>query len=149
MTNDAVLKIDPLSQFYDLSIDSSGDIETSDFFDTSILYSIFGEKRASPDEVVEPQLRRGWIGNTADFENGSKLWLFSQERITRDVLNRIQDEAAKSLQWLVNEGFAVSINRVTATLSKGKVQLEITISRSRDKVDRKFFTLWENTGRAN
>jgi len=108
MTNDAVLKIDPLSQFYDLSIDSSGDIETSDFFDTSILYSIFGEKRASPDEVVEPQLRRGWIGNTADFENGSKLWLFSQERITRDVLNRIQDEAAKSLQWLVNEGFAVS-----------------------------------------
>lgn len=148
MTTDAVLKVQATSQQYDFSIDSDGDIQTADFFDTSILYSIFGERRASSDEVVEPQRRRGWIGNGPDFENGSKLWLYEQARLTRDILNRIEDEARKSLEWLVGEGFAVSIDNVTATVSSGRVGLSIEIRRSRDKVDRKFFDLWENTGRA-
>jgi phage gp46-like protein len=149
MTTDAVLKINPGTQAYDFAIDENGDIETEDFFDTSLLYSIFGERRASSDEVVDPRLRRGWIGNAEDFENGSKIWLFSQSRLTRDTLNRIEDEAQKALQWLVDDGFAVSIDQVTATLSKGRVNLDITIRRSRDRIVRRFFVLWENTGRAN
>lgn len=148
MTTDAVLTVGATSKQYDMAIDSNGDIETADFFDTSILYSIFGERRASSDEVVEPQRRRGWIGNGDDFENGSKLWLYEQARLTRDILNRIEDEARKSLEWLVGEGYAVSIDNVTATVSKGRVGLNIEIRRSRDKVDRKFFELWEATGRA-
>lgn len=147
MTTDAVLVIDPSTGFYDFNLDVTGDIETEDFFDTSLLYSIFGERRASSDEVVEPQLRRGWIGNSEDFENGSKIWLSSQARLTRDTLNNLQDEAEKALQWLVDDGLAVSIDQVVATISKGSVVLKITIRRSRDKVDRKFFVLWENTGR--
>lgn len=148
MTTDAVLTVDPTTQLYDFTLDENGDIKNDDFFDTSLLYSIFGERRASPDEVVEPQLRRGWIGNSDDFENGSKIWLLSQARLTRDTLNRLQDEAEKALQWLVDDGLAVSIDQVVATVSGGRVLLDITIRRSRDKVDRKFFTLWENTGRA-
>lgn len=147
MTTDAVLTIDPSTGFYDFTLDENGDIKTEDFFDTSLLYSIFGERRASPDEMVEASLRRGWIGNSDDFENGSKIWLLSQSRLTRDVLNRLQDEAEKALQWLVDDGLIVSIDQVVATVSKGRVVLDITIRRSRDKVDRKFFVLWENTGR--
>jgi len=149
MTTDAVLSIDPSTGFFDFSLDDDGDIETEDFFDTSLLYSIFGERRASPDEIVEARLRRGWIGNSDDFENGSKIWLSSQARLTRDTLNRIQDEAEKALQWLVDDGLVVSIDQVTASVSKGRLVLNITIRRSRDKVDRKFFVLWENTGRAD
>jgi len=149
MTTDAVLIVDPASGLYDFTLDESGDINTADFFDTSLLYSLFGERRANQDEVVEPQLRRGWIGNTDEFENGSKIWLLSQARLTRNTLNRLQDEATKALQWLVDDGLAVSIDQVIATVSGGRVLLDITIRRSRDKVDRKFFTLWENTGRAN
>lgn len=149
MTSDAILTIDPTSGLYDFDLDENGDIKTADFFDTSLLYSLFGERRASPDEVVEPQLRRGWIGNNPDFENGSKLWLLSQSRLTRGILNRIEDEAFKSLQWLVDDGHAVSVDQVIASLSDGRVLLDITIRRSRDKVDRRLFTLWENTGRAS
>lgn len=148
MTTDAVLKIDVASQLYDFQLDDNGDIKTADFFDTSLLYSLFGERRASPNEVVDARLRRGWIGND-DFENGSKIWLLSQARLTRDTLNRLQDEAAKALQWLVDDGHAVSIDQVTATVSGGRVLLDITIRRSRDKVERRLFTLWENTGRAS
>ncbi len=146
MTTDAVLTVDPSTNLYDFNLDANGDIDTEDFFDTSILYSLFGERRASPDEVVDARLRRGWIGNRPEFENGSKLWLFQQSRLTRDILNRIADEAEKSLQWLVDDGLAVAINNVSANVSKGRVVLDITIRRSRDKVDRRFFTLWDNTG---
>ena len=130
MTTDAVLTVDPTTQLYDFSLDENGDIKTDVFFDTSLLYSLFGERRASPDEVVEPQLRRGWIGNSDDFENGSKIWLLSQARLTRDTLNRLQDEAEKALQWLVDDGLAVSIDQVVATVSGGRVLLDITIRRS-------------------
>lgn len=147
MSQDAVLTVDPATGFYDFSIDDNGDIETAAFFDTSILYSIFGERRASADEIVDPQRRRGWIGNDADFENGSKIWLLRQARLTRDILNRLEDEVEKALQWLVDDGFAVSLGDITATVSGGRVHLDVTIFRSRDNVIRRSFDLWEATGR--
>lgn len=147
ITKDAVLTVAPATGLYDLNIAESGDIETADFFDTSILYSFFGERRASASEVVEPQQRRGWIGNSADFENGSKLWLLRQARLTRDTLNRIEDEAEKALQWLVDDGYAVSIGDISATVSGGRVLLDVSIFRSRDKVIRRFYELWEATGK--
>lgn len=144
---DAVLTVDASTQLYDISIDTNGDIVTDDFFDTSLLYSLFGERRADSSEVVEPQLRRGWIGNEEkDFENGSKLWLFEQARLTRSNLNRIEDEARKSLQWLVDDGYAVSIDQVNATVRDGIITLAIVVRRSRSRVDRRFFQLWQNTG---
>ncbi len=149
MTTDAVLTISEDTGLYDFNIDENGDIETDDFFDTSILYSLFGEKRASQDEVVDAQRRRGWIGNGEDFENGSKIWLLRQARLTRETLNRIEDEAKKSLQWLVDDDFAVSIDEAVATVSKGRVLLTITIRRSRDVIIRKSFELWQNTGKSN
>lgn len=143
MTTDAVLNT--TRGYYDISI-TDGQIDVAEFFDTSLLYSIFGERRASPEEVIEPQQRRGWIGNN-DYENGSKIWLLYQSRLTRDVLNRLEDEAQKALQWLVDDGFAVSIDDVVVSLSGGRVLLDVTIRRSRDKVDRRNFVLWDNTGR--
>lgn len=144
---DAVLTIDATTQLYDITIGADGDILTDDFFDTSLLYSLLGERRADPSEVVEPQLRRGWIGSEGkDFEDGSKLWLFEQARVTRSNLNRIEDEARKALQWLVDDGLVVSVDEVTATVKSGKITLEIVIRRSRSKVERRFFTLWQNTG---
>lgn len=149
MTTDAILVRDPTSGFYDFQLDDDGDILTADFFDTAILYSLFGERRASANEMVDPQRRRGWIGNGPDFENGSKLWLLSQARITRETLNRLEDEAKKALKWLVDDQLAESIDGVSAYLHGGRVMLEVTIRRSRDKVIRKSFDIWENTGRAS
>lgn len=146
MTTDS--RLNNFSGYYDFSLTDDGQIDVAEFFDTSLLYSIFGERRAAPEEVVEPQLRRGWIGND-DYENGSKIWLLEQARLTRETLNRLRDEAEKALQWLVDDGFAVSIDDAQVTLSGGRVLLDVTIRRSRDKVDRRNFVLWDNTGRAN
>ena len=132
---------------FDININGDGDIETDDFFDTSILYSLFGERRANEDEVTEARLRRGWIGNEGkDFENGSKLWLFQQARLTRTNLSRIEDEARKALQWLVDDGFAVAIEEVTATPKQRGTELSVDIRRTRDIVEPRLFNLWQNTG---
>ena len=147
---DAVLTIDPATLLYDINIDAQGDIETADFFDTSILYSIFGERRANKDEVLDARYRRGWIGSEGkDFENGSKVWLFEQSRITATNLARIADEVKKSLQWLVDDGLAVSliVESVTVDTKRNKLVLTLDIRRSADKVERRFFDLWDNTGK--
>lgn len=144
---DVVLSINATTQLFDISFDTDGDILTDDFFDTSILYSVFGERRADPSEVVEPQLRRGWIGNEGkDFENGSKLWLFEQARLTRSNLNRIDDEVRKALQWLVDDGFSTSVDEVVNAIQNNTLLLENIIRHSRSKVERRFFDLWQNTG---
>lgn len=148
-TTDAKLtKTDgPVQGHWDFTLDSSGDIATEDFFDTSLLYSIFGERRASESEVLESQRRRGWIGNesTPGFENGSKIWLFEQSRIDRDTLNGIQTAAQDGLKWLIEDGLAISTTSI-ATLQNGRVVLQIVVERPNSKVERRFFTLWENSG---
>ncbi len=150
LVTDAVLTIDPITLLYDINIDASGDIETDDFFDTSILYGIFGERRANKDEIVDVRSRRGWIGNEfSDFENGSKVWLFEQARITATNLARLSDEIVKAEQNLVDDGFAVSIRveEIKVDRNCDKISVALLITRSLDIVERKFVELWNNTGR--
>ena len=101
---------------YDLKIGFDGDIETEDFFDTAILVSILSDKRANESEVLEARHRRGWIGDESRDDGhliGSKLWLFDQSRLTRTVMNSIEDEVKDSLQWFVEDGHAVAIRSVS------------------------------------
>ena len=131
---------------WDISLDSNGDITNGDFLDTSLLYALLGERRATESEVPISSSRRGWIGNeNKTFENGSKLWLFEQARITRSVLNDIQTTALDALSYLVNDGLAVNVT-ADAALSNGAVTLTINIFVDQSRVETRFFTLWENTG---
>lgn len=144
MTTDVLVK-QTNGGYYDLSIDSSGDLANGDFFDSSILYSLFGERRASASEVPIAERRRGWIGNIGKgFENGSKIWLYYQSRITRDVMNGIKTESLKSLDWLVPE----YLQRIDAdvVLQNGVVNLITVLYRYNSPAERRYYTLWENTG---
>ena len=146
MTADIQFFKEENKDFYDWGVTPQGDFITKESFDTAILYSIFGERRASQSEVAAPQFRRGWVGNEGqDFENGSKLWLYEQSRITRTVLNSINSSALDALRWFVNDGLLQNIEANT-TLQNGAVVIEITLYRFNSKVERKFFELWNNTG---
>ncbi len=150
MTTDVLFKQDETGN-YDLVIDENGDFTLIDAFDTSLLYSIFGEKRALPAEVPVSSRRRGWIGNQfSTFENGSKLWLYEQSKLTRSVLNNIEKEAINALTWLIDDDIALNSIKALATLTNnGGVGLLITIQRPNSNVDERFFQLWDNTGISN
>lgn len=145
MTTDLLVKISS-NGYYDVSLDADGDFSSGDFFDSSILYSIYGEARASESEVSLSQNRRGWIGNEGQArEDGSKIWLYFQARLTRDTFNGIQSAAAAALQWLVDDGYLKDIE-VTANLQNGFVNLSIVLYRFNAQVERRYYNLWENTG---
>jgi len=148
MTVDLIMTKDDVG-IYDFSLDENGDLAAEDFFDTSLLGSIFGERRALPSEMPNARDRRGWIGNEfEDFEAGSKLWLFDQARLTGTVLNEMRSEALNAIQWLVDDGWAVSIE-AQVLLNDDGGGVELTIFRANSEVDKRFFQLWENTGVRN
>ena len=147
-TTDAVLS-KGASGIYDFQLDETGDIETEDFFDTSILMSLFCERRASANEMPVSHYRRGWIGNesTPSFEIGSKVWLFEQSRLTRSTLNGINSVVKEALQWMIDDGIALEISVSSELSQNNSIAIEVTISRPNSKVDKRYFELWENTGR--
>lgn len=146
MTTDVLMCKEAGASIYTLSINDEGDLTSGDFFDSSLLYSIFGEKRASASEVVVSEQRRGWIGNEGkDFENGSKIWLFRQARLTRTNINGLRSAIFNSLQWLIAQNFLKNIT-VSVTIDKGAVIAEIILFRFNSKVERRYFELWDNTG---
>lgn len=144
MTTD--VRLNRIGNLYDLGIDDNGDLENGDFFDSSLLYSLLGERRADASEVPNSELRRGWIGDEGkDFENGSKLWLYYQARLNRDTLNGLEDESFHGLKWFIDDEILANVT-TRAVLKNGFVALEISLFRFNSTVDRRFFELWNNTG---
>ena len=146
MTTDVLVKADT-NGIYDIELTADGDIANGDFFDSSLIYSILGERRALASEVPASHRRRGWIGNEhSDYENGSKIWLYEQSKLTRTILNDIQSEAVNSLQWLIDDGFAVGVITPEIIVLENGVGIILNIQRPNSEVEQRFFELWNNTG---
>ena len=137
--------------YYDIEWNDEGDFVTDQTLDTAILMSICEEFRASAAEIPESNRRRGWIGNetTPGFQQGSKTWLFEQERITGTVLAELGVIVRNALQWLIDDNIAISVEVETPFYQNGNVVVYINFGRDGSKVDRRFYTLWDNTGDFN
>ena len=146
MTTDVILNAD--KGYHDFDWTESGDISTDQMLDTAIKMSIFEEVRATAQEIPVSNKRRGWIGNetTPDFEQGSKSWLFEQERITGSVLAELGVVVRNGLQWLIDDDIAVSVVVEQPFLSQGKICVYINLGRDGSPVDRKLYEVWDNTG---
>lgn len=146
MTTDVILN--PDKGYYDFDWTESGDISTDSTLDTFILMCLFEEVRASASEVPEANRRRGWLGNesTPGFEQGSKVWLFEQERITGSMLAELGSVVRNCLQVLIDEDLAEDVFVHTPKLRRGTVTVDIDIYRSGSIVEQKTYELWNNTG---
>jgi len=146
MTTDVLLN--KTKGYYDFDWTESGDISTTESFDTAILLSIFAEVRASAEEIPESRRRRGWHGNesTPGFEQGSKTWLFEQERTTQTMLEELGVVVNNGQQWLIEDDIVKSVEVGTPFLLNNQVVVPIDFGRDGSKVERRFFELWENTG---
>jgi len=133
-------------RYYDIELDASGDIATEDSFEAAIVASLFIDRRAESSEIVIPERRRGWIGShDREYKIGSKLWLYNQIRANDVSITNIASEARNALQHFVDDGIA---NHVSAEvgIEDGKVNLKIRIEKPNNKVDYRYYTLWDNTG---
>ena len=114
--------------YVDIEINEEGDISTTDGLDTTIVMSIFCERRADIDEVLKPSRRRGWWGNELavipGFEQGSKLWLLDQARLSIENVNAARDFVAAGLEWMIDDGV---IDDVTVTTNRDNAELNIFV----------------------
>ena len=96
------------NDLWDLEIANDGDLSLEYGFDTNLILSLFCERRASSYEVPLPWMRRGWWGNTIHddrtHEDGSKLWLLDQSRLTVGIVNLAKTYSEDALKWLVRDG---------------------------------------------
>ena len=145
MASDVIIRQD--KGYYDFEWSDDGDIPVNQALDTTILMAIYEEERANSNEIAVDNLRRGWIGNesTPGFQQGSKFWMFEQERITSSMLAELGTVINNGLQQLVDDNIAISTS-ASASFTDGKIVIEIILERPSGKIEKKLFPLWDNTG---
>lgn len=136
---------------YDIDF-TNGDFSMTEGFDTALIMSVFCEKRANNSEVPAPQFQRGWWGNlyndVINYEQGSKIWLLYQARLTQDNLNRAIAYLQDCLQWLIDDEFADRISCDGDFVLNG-ISLFGKIYRNQDIVGSFSYELWQGTGVTN
>jgi len=132
---------------YDVQIDGA-DFASSEGFESAIAASYFTDSRAPAVQVQEAQKRRGWVGNILTAiqsrELGGLLWILDQARVTDDTLNFAKSFAQDSLQWLIEDGLARSIQVSVARNGIRGITILTDITTIENTVLR-YVTLWRST----
>jgi len=98
-------------------LDDIQDLESDEGLETAIIISLFTDRRAlSDDPLPDPNSidRRGWWGDLVSpavegDQIGSKLWLLERSKTLESVLQRAQEYAQESLQWLIDDQVAAKV----------------------------------------
>lgn len=116
------------------------DLASDAGMETAILLSLFTDRRAQPDDLPpsgDPNDRRGWWADQfADTEGdliGSRLWLLDRAKATNETALRAREYALEALQWLIDDGVAVSIDVATSIIAlpgpQRRMLITVTITR--------------------
>ena len=121
---------------------------------TAAIISLFTDAQASPDDAIPdapqrgPADPRGWWGDAYSGKPiGSKLWLLARAKQTQGTLNLAQDAIQNALQWMVDDGVAVSIDVATTWLSPSMLGAAVEIfDASGGSVALNFQWAWQAVG---
>lgn len=110
-----------------------GDITTDSGLRTNVIYSLYTDRRANPDDELPDNSdnRRGswqdqYLDTPGDLE-GSRLWLLHRSKKTSTVLRRAKEYAEEALQWLIDDGVAKQISVTTTWGDEGWLVLTVLI----------------------
>jgi phage gp46-like protein len=127
---------------FDLVIDADNrDLALTDALDSALFVSLFSDRRAYPDEVIDPMKRRGWIGDLVsripEDRHGSGLWLYEQRRIApngasgrpAETATGIRIEAEAALDWMIEETLITGhIASVDTDMAGRTLRLTVSLS---------------------
>ena len=74
------------------------DLEVDDSLETVVIVSLFTDRRAHDDDVVED--RRGWW---SDNTFGSRLYLLQPGVMNQDTVHRAHDYCVEALAWMLDK----------------------------------------------
>ena len=114
----------------------------------AVINSLFSWKRAEDDDELPGTSREGWWADSFNDDGdqfGSRLWLLSRSKITDETLLRAEEYAQEALQWLIDDGVAVSIDVKAERGEKEQLDLVITISQPEQKdLTARFADVWSS-----
>ena len=138
---------DNQNQWVDLSRPTDTNIESDELLDTAVLISLFTRKLADEDDVLpdENSLREGYWGDQYEkipsHRKGSKLWLLRRSKATRSTLNLARVYALESLQWMIDDGIADTIEVEVERQNDGRLAFQVKIQRP-EKVAPRWVATW-------
>ncbi|HKD77034.1 MAG TPA: phage GP46 family protein [Ktedonobacterales bacterium] len=113
-------------------------LESGFALETAVLISLFSDRLADVDEVLPGYSgdRRGWWADTDSQHGpiGSRLWLLHREKQTNEVRLRAEEYARESLQWLLDDDVADTVDIDAQWLRLGWLQLAIDIRRQQRRL---------------
>ena len=144
MTIDVVMKKGD-DGLYDIEWDENGDLLTTNGLESALDISILGEVRANEAEIVIPQRRRGWWGSAVlGYEQGSKLWLLSQDRKTEENRLLSEEYVKNALQWLLDDKIAREII-VNSEFTFNGLLIKIKLIAQDNTVISRYYEMWKYT----
>jgi len=155
-TVDVMLEFNPELQGGDIGIEN-GDLRRDASLRTSVLLSLFSDRRANPEEVIRfgGDDARGWWGDgfaeVKGDQFGAKLWLLGREKVLPETLNRAREYTREALAWMVEDGVADEVLVDAAWLDdlvprapRGVLALGVEISKPTD-VPERYALVWSGT----
>lgn len=136
---------------FDLEVDAAtGDFRLTGGLETTVIVSLFSDRRARKDEVADPMRRRGWDGDLVPDVpgdvHGSGLWLYEQRRLGPGDYGGVRLEAEAALAWMVGEGLARSVTAdATPIPAKRQMQLRVSLTEPDGGVTSKAYVLADAT----
>ena len=113
----------------------------------AVLISLFSWRRANPDDDLPGTDRFGWWGDTyPEITNdriGSRLWLLSRSKLTRQTVLRAKEYAEEALKWLVDDGVADSVAVESERQGLSTLALGVRLTRGNtDLLNIRFVDVW-------
>lgn len=96
----------------DISI-GEDDINQESGLRTAIMVSLFTDRRANPDDIIEDEDHRGWWADAySEIPGdliGSRLWQLKRRKLTPDVLQDAKTFAMEATTWLIEDDLATAL----------------------------------------
>jgi len=115
--------------------------------ETAVLISLFTDQRVAESELPPGhKSKKGWWGD-AFLEKpgdkiGSKIWTFARGKLLPETAAAIQVRARQALEWMIEDGVALTVDVVATLRQEGFIEIVIQIARP-DAEDDKFTLFWD------
>lgn len=121
------------------------DLTSENGLRTAVTLSLFADRRASADDQVDDDDKRGWWADTfSDRPIGSRLWLLDREKDLPEVVHKAYDYAHEALAWLEADGIAKTVEVDVTTESSEQLEIHVRITRPNNELlSMKFQRRWQ------
>jgi len=109
-----------------------GDLVTDAGLESAVVLSLFLDRRAENDDVIDGDDKRGWWADGIDGDGdliGSRLWQLSRAKTRADVLPLAEEFAEEALEWMLEDGVAKSVTATAERIGQSTLKLTIMIQR--------------------